>query len=213
MCRFLPRITIAQVTFGLNPPFYFAALWCILGGILMLVYAKAGKFRHRDRILAKVSWTGREQVLDVGSGRGLLLIGAAKRMTTGHVTGIDIWNAEDLSGNGPEALLRNIELENVCAQATVKTADARRMSFADGSFDVVLSNLCLHNIYQREGRREACREIARVVKPGGVAVLSDLRHMREYENALRECGLKVEMCPLSWIDTSPPLRVLVARKP
>jgi len=179
----------------------------------MLIYAKAGKFRHRDRMLAKVAWTGAEQVLDVGTGRGLLLIGAAKQLTNGHATGIDIWNAEDLSGNAPEALLRNIALEGVEAKTTAKSEDARQMSFADASFDVALSNLCLHNIYERPGRQKAVREIVRVLRPGGVAVLSDFRHMGEYAEGLKNCGLSVEMCPLDWTGTFPPLRILVARKP
>lgn len=209
---FFPRVTIGQVTFLLNPGFYYSAGWCIASALLMIIYARAGKFRHRDRILAKVKWTGSETVLDVGTGRGLLLIGAAKRLTTGHATGIDIWNAEDLSGNGPEALLRNIELEGVGAKTTVKSENARAMDFADGSFDVVLSNLCLHNIYEKPGRGEALRQIARVLKPGGVAVLSDFRHMREYADELKGAGMKAEMGPLDWTGTFPPLRILVARK-
>ncbi len=207
-----PRVTIAQVTFLLRPGFYYPAAWLIGTGLLMLLYAKVGKFRHRDRILAKVSWTGAEQVLDVGAGRGLLLIGAARRLSSGHATGIDIWNAEDLSGNGPEALLRNIELEGVTAKTTVKSENARQMSFADGSFDVALSNLCLHNIYNKPGRAQACREIARVLKPGGVAVISDYKLMREYEKVLGEVGLAVTMYPFDWVRTYPPLRILVARK-
>jgi SAM-dependent methyltransferase len=207
-----PKFTIGQVTFILNPGLLFSAAWFFLPVVLMLVYSRVGKFRQRDRMLAKVSWTGAETVLDVGAGRGLLLIGAAKRLTTGHATGIDIWNAEDLSGNGPEALLSNIALEGVDGKTTVKSEDARKMSFPDGTFDVVLSNLCLHNIYQQEGRAQACREIVRVLKPGGVAVISDFRHMREYATALAACGLTVELCPLDWTGTFPPLRILVARK-
>lgn len=209
---FFPRVTIGQLTFLLSPGFYYSAAWCTAPALLMLIYAKIGKFRHRDRMLAKVNWTGSETVLDVGTGRGLLLIGAAKRLATGHATGIDIWNAEDLSGNGPEALLRNIELEGVSARTTVKSENARAMDFASGSFDVVLSNLCLHNIYEKPGRREALRQIARVLKPGGVAVLSDFRHMREYAEELEATGMKVEMGPLDWTGTFPPLRILVARK-
>jgi cyclopropane fatty-acyl-phospholipid synthase-like methyltransferase len=61
----------------------------------MLLYARWGKFRHRDRMLNMVSWRGGEQVLDVGTGRGLLLIGAARRLSTGKSTGIDVWSAKD----------------------------------------------------------------------------------------------------------------------
>jgi SAM-dependent methyltransferase len=207
-----PRVTIAHVTFLLNPGFLYPAAWMIAPGILMLVYAKVGKFRHRDRMLAKVAWTGAETVLDVGSGRGLLLIGAAHRLTTGRAIGIDIWNAEDLSGNSPQAIQQNIALEGVESKTEVKSEDARQMSFPDGSFDVVLSNLCLHNIYQQEGRAKACREIARVLKPGGVAVISDYKHVREYAEQFTQAGLAVQLFPLDWTGTFPPLRILAARK-
>jgi len=206
-----PRITIGQITFLLDPGLLYSVPWFFLPVTLMLVYSKVGKFRHRDRMLAKVSWTGDETVLDVGAGRGLLLIGAAKRLTSGYATGIDIWNAEDLSGNSPEALLQNIVIEGVGGMVDVKSQDARQMSFHDGTFNVVLSNLCLHNIYQLEGRHKALHEIARVLKPGGIAVISDFKHMQEYAGELENCGLAVEMCPLDWTGTFPPLRILVAR--
>jgi arsenite methyltransferase len=209
----VPRLTIAHVTFLLNPGLFYSAFFMIAPAVLMLIYAKAGKFRQRDRMLAKVQWTGGENVLDVGAGRGLLLIGAAKRLREGKAVGIDIWNAEDLSGNGPQALVKNIEIEKVGARTAVKSEDARKMSFDDASFDVVLSNLCLHNIYDAAGRVQACREIARVLKPGAVAVISDFKHTREYAKAFAASGLSVEMCPLDWTGTFPPLRIIVARKP
>jgi SAM-dependent methyltransferase len=216
-CGFLallfPRFTFRQVTVTLYPGFLYSAALFLLPVILMLVYSRAGKFRHRDRMLAKVSWAGTEMVLDVGTGRGLLLIGAAKRLTIGYATGIDIWNAEDLSGNSPHALLENIVLESVGGKADVKNEDARKMSFPDRTFDVVLSNLCLHNIYQQEGRDQACREIARVLKLGGIAVISDFKHMQEYATAFAASGLTVEIDPPDWTGTFPPLRILVARKP
>jgi arsenite methyltransferase len=210
---FFPRVTIAHATLIFNPGLYFSAASCAAPAALMLIYSKAGKFRHRDRMLAQIDWAGNESVLDVGAGRGLLLIGAAKRLTTGHATGIDIWNSEDLSGNGPESLLRNIELEGVVDKVTVKSEDARKMSFPEGSFDIILSNLCLHNIYEKTGRAQACSEISRVLRPGGAAVLSDFRHMREYAAELQTAGLTVKLFPLDWTGTFPPLRILMARKP
>ena len=209
---FIPASLSGRSHLTLYPGFLYSAALFLLPVILMLVYSKAGKFRHRDRILAKVSWKGNESVLDVGAGRGLLLIGAAKRLTTGEATGIDIWNSEDLSGNSPQALIQNIVIEGVGRKADVKSEDARKMSFSDGTFDVVLSNLCLHNIYQQEGRAQACREIARVLKPGGVAVISDFKHLQEYAAAFAASGLTVELCPPDWAGTFPPLRILVARK-
>jgi len=207
-----PRVTIAHIEFVLNPGFLWPALWFILFGGLMLLYSLVGKYRHRDRMLAKLAWSGAENVLDVGTGRGLLLIGAAKHLTTGHATGIDIWNAEDLSGNGPEALKANIALEGVGEKTTIKSEDARQMNFADSSMDVVLSNLCLHNIYEKPGRVRACREIVRVLKPGGMVVISDYKLTKQYAAEFAKAGLDVELCPLDWTGTWPPLRIVVAHK-
>lgn len=179
---------------------------------LMILYAKKGKFKHRDRMLNMINWCGNEIVLDVGTGRGLLMIGAAKRLTTGKSIGIDIWNAEDLSGNKQENTLRNICVEGVEEKVELKSEDVREMSFADNTFDVVLSNLCIHNLYQPEQREQACREIARVLKSGGTALISDFRHTEQYAEILNASGLKVELLGPYWKDTFPKLSIVVARK-
>src|SRR5438045_1973558 len=154
-------------------PFRGAMLWTgiavVVEGLLMLLYAKWGKFRHRDRMLAAVDWKGNERVLDVGTGRGLLLIGAAKKLTSGgRGVGIDVWSTKDLSGNAKERTEENAALEGVADRVQLLSEDARKTSFPDASFDVVLSNLCLHNIPERDGRAAACREIVRVLAPGGL---------------------------------------------
>ena len=38
------------------------------------------------------------------------------------------------------------------------------MSFPDATFDVILSNLCLHNIYDAPTRREALHQIVHELK-------------------------------------------------
>jgi SAM-dependent methyltransferase len=202
-----------SVTLEIRGMFAGGAISCLLGGALMILYAEVGKFRHRDRMLAMIEWTGSENVLDVGTGRGLLAIGAAKRLTTGRVVGIDIWNASDLTENSADGFLANAELEGVAERVEVRNADARRMPFPDGSFDVVLSNVCLHNIPDDKGRAEACREIGRVLRPGGVALISDFRETALYAAAFREADFKVERSALGLFDTYPPMRVVTARKP
>ena len=178
----------------------------------MVLYARKGKFRHRERMLGMIDWKGNETVLDVGTGRGLLMIGAAKRLTTGRSIGIDIWNAEDLSGNRQENTLKNIRAEGVEARTELRSEDVRKMSFADGAFDVILSNLCVHNLYQSREREEACREIARVLKPGGVALISDFRHTRQYADTFSALGLTAEILGPYWKDTFPKLTIVAVRK-
>jgi SAM-dependent methyltransferase len=181
-------------------------------GLAMFLYAKSGKFRHRDRMLGMISWSGGEQVLDVGTGRGLLMIGAAKRLLSGKAIGIDIWNASDLSGNSMDNTLRNVESEGVKARIELRTEDARHLSFQDGTFDVVLSNLALHNIATAFDRAKACREIARVLKPGGTALISDFQKTGEYAAAFEAAGLVVSRQGPFLLDTFPPLWVVKATK-
>jgi ubiquinone/menaquinone biosynthesis C-methylase UbiE len=157
-------------------------------GAWMVWESKVGKLRGRERFLGHIAWTGRENVLDVGCGRGLLLIGAARRLTSGRATGIDIWQTEDLSGNRPEATLENARREDVEARVDIRTADMRDMPFADGAFDVVVSRAAIHNLYAASDRAKAIREVARVLKPGGHALIEDIRHGREYVAVFAQSG-------------------------
>jgi arsenite methyltransferase len=128
----------------------------------MLWDSKIGKLRSREHLLRRITWTGEERVLDVGCGRGLMLIGVAKRLTTGMATGIDIWQTEDLSGNRPEATLENARREGVLDRIEVRTGDMRQIPFADNTFDVVVSRAAIHNLYETGDRAQAISEIARV---------------------------------------------------
>jgi len=211
LCCIFRKVTIGPVTLLLFPGLLWSGGWIIAGGLMMYLYSKVGKFRHRDRMLNQVKWSGNERALDVGTGRGLLLIGAAKRITTGKAVGIDIWNPEDLSGNNLQNLERNIEIEGVRDKTEVKNEDAQKMSSPDDTFDVVVSLACLHNIYNAPGRAQACNEIARVLKPGGTAIISDFRHMGEYLAAFKKIGLDTRKMPITF-DSFPPMRILTARK-
>jgi len=211
--RYVPDIVLGPVRIQLTGMFYGTGTILIAEFILMLVYVKLGKFRHRDFMLNMVTWRGDEQVLDVGTGRGLLMIGAAKRLSTGKATGIDIWNAEDLSDNRMENTLHNAELEGVKEKIEVRGEDVRKLAFPDASFDVIVSNLCIHNIYHKEGRATGLREIVRVLKPGGIALISDYKLTSEYAEAFRNEGLQVEEIWGSWVTTFPPLAIVVAKKP
>src|SRR5262249_28434343 len=119
----------------------FAGAGCGAMGCWMLYDSRVGKIRARERLLDLVSWNGDESVLDVGCGRGLLLVAAARRLTTGKATGLDLWQSEDLTGNRPAATLENSRLEGVAERVDVKTGDMRSMPFPDASFDRVVSNV------------------------------------------------------------------------
>src|SRR5277367_66006 len=188
-------IHIGPVNLKLTPMFGWTGGFLIAEGLLFLLYVKVGKFRHRDFMLGLHTWRGDEQVLDVGCGRGLLLAGAAKRIAalsgTGHATGIDVWSNVDMGGNSAAATQRNLNLEGISDYCTLLSQPAQQMSFPDASFDLVVSNLCIHNIYDQPTRRQALQQIVRVLKPGGVALISDYERTGEYADEFRNSGLVV----------------------
>lgn len=208
-----PVIKIGPVIFLWKSGALVTGILCLIEGVLMVIYAKHGKFLHRDRMLRRVDWKGNESVLDVGTGRGLLMIGAAKKLTTGKSVGIDIWSTKDLSGNAMEKTLQNADLEGVRNKVEVQSGDASAMKFPDASFDVVVSNLCIHNIPTREGRNQACREIVRVLKPGGKAIISDFIKTGDYVKAFNSAGAVTSRTGLDFLRTFPPLRIIEVRKP
>jgi arsenite methyltransferase len=161
----------------------------LLNAACMIWYSKVAKLKRREQFLDQIPWRGDETVLDVGCGRGLLLNAAARRLKTGKAVGLDLWQKEDLSGNCAVATLENARREGVGDRVQVKDGDARQLPFPDSSFDVVISGLALHNIYKREERDKALREVARVLKPGGHVAITDIQHTAEYEQILRENGV------------------------
>ena len=180
---------------------------------VMVWSSRAAKLQVRDRILDSLPWRGDEKVLDVGCGRGLLLIGAAKRLKTGKATGVDIWQASDLSGNSPDAALGNAKAEGVADRIKIENADARKLPFGDSTFDVVVSSLAVHNIDSSAERAQALREIARVLKRGGHVAIFDIIHTAEYAKIFQQLGLEdLQLSPLTFLWCVP-TRTVTARKP
>jgi SAM-dependent methyltransferase len=103
------------------------------------------------------------RVLEVGCGRGIALPVLAERLRPATLTGIDI-----------DPSLVAIARERVQAlhvNAAVLEGDLRELPFADGSFDLLVDfGTCYHVAGGREGARHALREVARVLRPGGMFI-------------------------------------------
>jgi arsenite methyltransferase len=164
--------------------------WWTFCAAFWIVGCKFGKLRARDAILSRIEWHGNERVLDIGCGHGLLLVGAAKRLTTGRAIGIDIWSQVDQWDNHPENTARNARIEGVADRVEIRDGDARKLDFPDESFDVVVSSSALHNIREKTERDQAIREIIRVLKPGGQVAIYDMKPIYEYQQIFLESGME-----------------------
>jgi arsenite methyltransferase len=153
-----------------------------------LYATRRGKFQVWDEILDELRLAGDERVLDMGCGRGAVLTAVARRLTTGRVTGIDLWSAHDQSGNSRDVTLRNAALEAVGDRLDVATGDMRALPFPDEAFDVVVSSLAIHNIHPDAERTKAIAEAWRVLKPGGHLALADIRATARYAATLGKLG-------------------------
>ncbi len=104
-------------------------------------------------------------MLDVGCGNGLYLQELARRAHSGPVVGMDL-----SVGMLPAA--------RAVSPAPLLTADAQRLPFRDDAFDRVLA---MHMLYHVPDRDLAISEMARVLRPGGVALAltNSRRHLEE----------------------------------
>ena len=171
----------------------------VLATAASYIYAtRRGKVVVWDRLFDELGLQGDETVLDLGCGRGAVLLAAAKRVPRGRAIGVDLWRA-DQTENSQQATLSNADLESVAERVEVRTADMTALPLADESVDAIVSSLAIHNIGTHEGRRKALDEAIRVLRPGGRLVIADLRETNRHAAHLRQLGWRdVRRRNLGW---------------
>jgi ubiquinone/menaquinone biosynthesis C-methylase UbiE len=195
------------------PMLFYLGISLLLTGLVMLYGSKRGKMVIRDNIIEQLSLQGHEQVLDVGCGRGLLLIGIASKLSTGRAVGIDLWQTEDQSGNAITTTEENTRRANVAERTELHTGDMREMPFVDGRFDIVISSWAIHNIPTKEGRQQALKECWRALKQGGMFAFVDISYTAEYEAEFRKLGCTIIKKQGPYFTFLIPSYLLIGRKP
>ena len=84
-----------------------------------------------------------EQILDLGCGRGAVLLLAAQRLTTGKAVGVDLWRTADQSGNSAEATRRNAEAEGVADRVDAGNVGLGVLRNFVATFDLANASLYL----------------------------------------------------------------------
>ena len=119
-------------------------------------------------------------VLDLGCGGGFdVFIAARKTGVSGKVIGVDMTPGMiDRARNNAESFSESTGLANV----EFRLGEIEHLPVADASVDVVISN-CVINL--SSDKPQVWREIARVLKPGGIASISDLALLQPLPDAIK----------------------------
>lgn len=229
-----PPTIPAKPSFGLDSWIGLAA--SCAAAPLYLYSSLKGKLDVWDELLDDQvpQWCLRHPTLDVGSGRGMVLLKVAerkkkltadcqsdyddvKKSNVAKAYGIDTFKRTLHRSYGPIDTYKNAGALDVLNLAVLNTADfSDKFPFADGAFSLVTSNLVLH-CSSKEGRLNAMREIARVCMPEGRVVIVDLYgHFGELEAALKAMGwtdVKVSIVGFRMSYGVIPCQMLLATKP
>ena len=113
----------------------------------------------RRRAIATLSLTGCERLLDVCTGTADVAIGSARSAKgAARVVGVDFAGAMLTHG------LEKVRAASLEPRVQLIRGDAMRLPVADASVDAVTMAFGIRNVQQTD---VACRELLRVLKPGG----------------------------------------------
>ncbi len=129
---------------------------------LAAVYLTPDVVAQRDKVLALLAPRAGERALDIGCGPGLTTEALAHAVgAQGRVSGVDI---------APPMLSIARRRCASLPQVSFELADVGQLPYADASFDVALASQVYEYVEEIDG---ALTELARVIRPGGRALLVD----------------------------------------
>ena len=160
--------------FFLVPLGIFGYITLILALTVYRLGPRGGDFQRRIHLLiaGEVAVADGGRALDVGCGSGSLAVKVAQAHPGASVTGVDSWGHDwEYSKDQCD---RNARAEGVAGRVSFEQQSGSALSFADGSFDAVVSCMTFHEIKENADRFDGVVEALRVLRPGGAFVFLDL---------------------------------------
>ena len=188
------------------------AILLISVGIWMVWSAVRGKALAAKDFIEQLDLKTNQKLLDVGCGRGFILIEAAKRLPRGRAVGLDNWSQFDLYVNNPVRTWENAQQEGISNRIKVDTGDMRELPYPRNYFDRVTAHLALHRLKSREDRKKALSEMARVLKPKGLLALQDFKYLHQILEDLKSLRFKNIKVSKYKFFFFPPVRMVLAQK-
>ncbi|MCW8855096.1 MAG: methyltransferase domain-containing protein [Gammaproteobacteria bacterium] len=159
-----------------------------------------------DYLLNCLSMTDDQHLLDVCTGTGMVALKAARQLSQGKVTGIDLSSGmlSQAATKAQQQGLTNVDFVNM---------DLDELQFDGQLFDLAS---CSFDLFFIDDMNQAMSNIARVVKPGGKIAISSFTGdaFEPYSQMFLDCyqSFGKEIPPLSWkrLDTEESLRSVYA---
>lgn len=149
-------------------------------------FSNTRKFAWKDLAYLKRFCSGGDKILDLGCGNGRL---------------IELLGDLNIDYTGVDSSENLIDLaKKIYPKKNFSVADALNLTFTNNSFDKVFSIAVLHHIPSKQLRLKFFSECKRVLKPGGLLILSvwNLKQKR-FRNYSRKFFLR-KICGLSPLD-------------
>ncbi len=128
-------------------------------------YERQAKWRDFTTPISRLNIGSDWRILDVGCGSGVATRLLAQHAHSGFVVGLDALAEHVVAA-------RRLAPNVAAGVGAFVAGDARRLPFADGSFDLIWSSFVLE--YLGSTAVATLRELARVVRPGGTVAVFDV---------------------------------------
>lgn len=159
--------------------FIINGLYFIVAASYMIWSSRVGKIRLCRELIGNLELTKDDKVLDVGCGKGLYAIEAARFVK--NSVGLDV--------KENAAFRANSERERVSAKFI--QGDMRQLPFGNGEFEVSIAATSMNHIRDKEERKRALQELARVTSKQILIV--DFQYLEEYVPLLQAEGFETEV--------------------